>query len=533
MSKQIKLYANSIGGDIHTMSLYHTAVSNANLLITGVTPTQLSTGVTVTVADNINTFFAKVTDSGSCYNTTSSFTNSPPFQPNKRYFNVANSGSSTTPVSNNNTVQITYPVAAGPTSGSLEQTVNFLDYANFIIRADFVYPDYTSFLGWYTDETGGSLISTNNPLTISRTTFTGSDTFWARHEGFTKTYNISSSVASVNEGGNVIFTLTTTNVDGGTNVPYTITGISQADLSAGSLTGNFNVVGQIATQSFTIAADTTTEGAETMTIDLNDVTCTPRSVTINDTSTTPPATYSISANTPVNEGDTVIFTLTTANVEDGTVLPYTLTGITAADITAADLTGNFTVNSGTAQTIISLVADKTTEGTETMTLTLDNGEANQQVTINDTSILVGTLTVDSGTYSISNTTITGSYVGTLKIGYTVTTADLNLGAPRVWTSGLVKSNAGFAHSPLFYGINPIEKVMSTIGTVTPGSYSYTSSVTWTGYTGVSQQHGATPGTGSNLQQDAYSEVVSFGSGPDSWSHIGTNFTNSKIDLTFA
>mgnify|MGYP001305750131 CR=1 FL=1 len=532
MSKQIKLYANSIGGDIHTMSLFHTSVNASNLLVTGVTPTQLNTGVTVTVADSVTKFFAKVTDSGSCNNTTSSFTNTL-FQPNKRYFNVANSGSSQTPVSNNNTVQINYPVVAGPTSGSLEQTVSFIDHASFIIEANFVYPDYTSFLGWYTDETGGTLISTNNPLTITQNTFTASDSFWARHEGFTKTYNISSSKANVDEGDSVTFTLTTTNVDGGTNVPYTITGITSADLSGSALTGNFNVVGQTAAVTVNIDADTTTEGQETMTIDLDDVVCSPVSVIINDTSQTPAPTYSLSAATPVDEGDTVVFTLTTSNVADGTVLPFTITGVSAADLTGGTLTGNFTVNSNTAQTILSLVADKTTEGTETMTLALDNGGASQGVSVNDTSILVGTIIVNSGTYTVSNATITGSYVGTLQIAYTVTTADVTLGAPRVWTSGRVKSNAGFIHNPIFYGINPTEKTMATIGTVSPGTYSYTSSATFTGYTGVSQQHGATPGTGSNLLQEAYTEVVTFGSGPDSWSHVGTGFTNNSIPLTFA
>ena len=168
-----------------------------------------------------------------------------------------------------------------------------------------------------------------------------------------------------------------------------------------------------------------------------------------------------------------------------------------------------------------------------MTLALDNGGASQGVSINDTSILVGTIIVNSGTYTVSNATITGSYVGTLQIAYTVTTADVTLGAPRVWTSGRVKSNAGFIHNPIFYGINPTEKTMATIGTVSPGTYSYTSSATFTGYTGVSQQHGATPGTGSNLLQEAYTEVVTFGSGPDSWSHVGTGFTNNSIPLTFA
>jgi hypothetical protein len=530
MSKSIRLYANTIGGDITSMSLYHSTIAAPNLIAEDISPATLSgVGVTVTVPDGVNTFWAKVTDSGSCANVTSSFSNTL-FNPSKRYFTVANSGSLT------NTVQINSPIAAGPTTGSVYQTVDFDNVSSMIIQASFVYPDYTAFKGWYTEETGGTLISTDNPLTVTRFTHTASDAFWGKFEGFTRTYNLSASKATVNEGDDLTITLSTTGVDGGTPVGYTITGISQSDLSSGSLTGNFIVTSQVGTIDLTIAADATSEGQETLTIDLDDFSCDPETVVINDTSTQPAATYSISATTPVDEGDTVIFTLTTANVANGTVLPFTITGIDSDDITG-DLTGNFTVNGNTAQTIVTLVADNTTEGTETMTLALDNGGATQIVSINDTSILVGGVTINSGSLTISNTTITGSYTGTLAINYTVDTADVELGTPRVWTGGQVKCNAGFLHNPLFYGIDPIEIAMSNIGTVSPGTYTYTSTVTWSGYNGICVQHGQTPGTGSNLQQEAYCEIVTLGSGPETWTHvnntIGSGSDVSPIPLTFA
>ena len=530
MSKRVRLYAQTVGGDITSMSLYHTTFAEENKLAENISPSTLQNeGVIVTVPDGVNTFWSRVTDSGSCRNVTSSFTNTL-FNPSKRYFTVANSGSLT------NTVQINSPVAAGPTTSSVSQTVDFDNVSSMIIQASFVYPDYTAFNGWYTNETGGTLISTDNPLTVTRNTHTSSDNFWARFEGFTRTYNLSASKASVNEGDDLTITLITTGVDGGTSIEYTISGIDQNDLSAGNITGTFTVNNQSGSIDLTIAADATSEGQETLSIDLNDFTCTPETVVINDTSTTPASTYSISATTPVNEGDTVIFTLTTANVADDTTLPFTITGINGSDINES-LTGNFTVNSNTAQTIISLVSDNTTEGTETMTLALDNGEASQVVTINDTSILVGGITINSGSLSISNTTITGSYTGTLSINYTVDTADVELGTPRAWTGGQVKCQRGFLHNPLFYGIDPIEKSFATIGTVSPGTYTYTSTVTWTGYTGICVQHGAVPGTGSNLQQEAYCEMITLGSGPNTWNHIDTTFGSGSdtqpIPLTFA
>lgn len=536
MPKSVRLYANSVGSDIVSMSLYHTAVNSSNLLASGVSPATLTgSGVNVTVADDVTSFYATVTDTGSCFATTSSIFQSTLLQPNKRYFNIINSGS-TGP----NTVSIISPTAAGPSTSSLEQTVNFIDHSSLICRADFSYPDFTAFKGWFSSEVSSSatFLSSDNPLTITQTTFTGSDSFYAHFEGFLRTYQLSASVASVNEGGNFDVFLFTSGVEGGTQIPYTVSGIQSADLdsSGAALTGSFTVNNQTGSLNFIIDADATTEGVETFSIDLNDEVCDPVTVTINDTSTTPVPTYALSATTPVDEGDTVIFTLTTTNVSDGTTLPFTISGISASDINES-LTGNFTVSSNSAQTIISVVNDNTTEGSESMTLALDNGGASQVVVINDTSILVGGVTINSGSLTVSNTNITGSYQGTLAINYTVDTADVTLGTPRVWTGGQVKCQRGFLHSPLFYGIDPTEKQMGAVGTVSPGTYNYTSTVTWTGYDGTCAQHGEVPGTGSNLQQEAYCEIVSLGSGPESWTHVSSNITSGSdtqpIALTFA
>ena len=100
------------------------------------------------------------------------------------------------------------------------------------------------------------------------------------------TYSIEKSVSSVDEGASVTFTLTTTNVANGTSVPYTITGISAADITSGSLTGNFTVNNNSATVTITATADQLTEGAETATLTLDNV-ADFDSVTVNDTSLTP------------------------------------------------------------------------------------------------------------------------------------------------------------------------------------------------------------------------------------------------------
>lgn len=107
------------------------------------------------------------------------------------------------------------------------------------------------------------------------------------------------SVSEGNVASPITITLTTTGVASGTSIPYSITGISAFDIEtmvingnpvSPSLTGNFVVNSQgISTMVLIFRADQTTEGSETMILGLPTVPTTPTtSVTINDTSMTPP-----------------------------------------------------------------------------------------------------------------------------------------------------------------------------------------------------------------------------------------------------
>lgn len=191
----------------------------------------------------------------------------------------------------------------------------------------------------------------------------------------TPTYALSRSSATVDEGGTVTITLTTTNVTNGTAVPYTITGtgITAGDLGLGSLTGSFTVNANTASLVLNIAADATTEGSETFTLTLNSITPdTSVSVTINDTSIPTTPTYTLSRSTAaVTEGSFFTITLTTTNVDNGTLVPYTITGVLSDDIDGDALTGNFIINSDTDSVVFSVTDDGLTEGVETFTLTLD------------------------------------------------------------------------------------------------------------------------------------------------------------------
>ena len=528
MSKTIRIKANTAGGDISTVNLYHTSIIPANLLATDVTVGTLTgSGVLVTVDDDVTTFLTQVTDAGLCNAETSSLS-SDYLEPNKRYFQVINSGSI------GNTVQINYPTATDPTTSSVSQTVDFQNYASFVILGTYSYPDYTSFEGWYDTEHGGTLISTNNPLTVTRDTFTQGDKFYARFIGATPpvaTFTASASPTTIDEGANIAFTLTTTELTDGTTVPYTITGITAEDISVDLITGSFVVNNNSDTFTVTTTEDLLTEGTETLLLSL-DNTSGSASVQIIDTSTTPVPTYSLSATSPVDEGSVVRFTLTTANVADNTVVPFNITGITADDLEENTVTGNFTVQSNTALVEFTVVADKKTEGEEVFALNLTNGEAYQHVFVQDSSILIGDVLINSGDLTVSSNSLgaSGVLTATMTINYTVSVAPIVLGAPRAWVGGNTKCASGTNHTSNYYGFSPQEKAFSAIGSQAIGTYTYTSTVSWT-YNGTCASHTSSPLTGAGAIQNSYCQTVNLGSGPASWNHNGTNFTNTTHALT--
>jgi subtilisin family serine protease/plastocyanin len=97
------------------------------------------------------------------------------------------------------------------------------------------------------------------------------------------------------------------------------------------------------------------------------------------------ATYSLSSSAAsVNEGSSVTITLTTTNVANGTSIGYIVSGIESGDISES-LTGNFTVTGNTATATFNITADATTEGVQTMLLSLVGIGESVSVTVNDTS----------------------------------------------------------------------------------------------------------------------------------------------------
>ena len=112
-----------------------------------------------------------------------------------------------------------------------------------------------------------------------------------------------------------------------------------------------------------------------------------KQIIFDDGAATP--TFSVAASpTTINEGAGTTFTLTTSGVANGVTLGYTITGISAADLASGSLTGSFSISNNSASTTISLLADATTEGQETATLTLASTDSTGASTGSDTAAVI-------------------------------------------------------------------------------------------------------------------------------------------------
>ena len=285
----------------------------------------------------------------------------------------------------------------------------------------------------------------------------------------------------VNEGQNITWTLTTANVASGTTVPFTLSGTASSpqdysnnqpfQFTVGQ-DSNGNAIGaNTATYFVTTFADNLTDmnNPETVILTLaasdsagNVIPAnTFSTANINDTSQTP--TYSTITAQTVNEGQNMTFTLSTANVANGTTVNFAFSG-TATQGTDYTVPGalQMTINNNSATYTIATVADQITESgaSETVIMTLNatdsNGFGTNSITgtgtINDTSqapqfdCTDAGLTINNGTVgdpvtgSVSNGTLVSFNPSTYQSGSVTYTAQIT--APAANGSGVAYGNAG-------------------------------------------------------------------------------------------
>lgn len=278
---------------------------------------------------------------------------------------------------------------------------------------------------------------------------------------FSNQYSVSQSTTNVQEitSNTVQFTITTSSVHDGTTLYYTIspvTGtVNASDFTDSTTSGSIIINSSIATVTKTIRQDFTTEGNEAFIFNLRlnstsgPIVANSAQITIADTSQTP--TFSVTANTSsVNEGASVLFTITATNVTPGTVLYWTDDGTSEPEdfsdnLTSGNVTLSGTLASTSATVTRTLLNDSFTDGSETIVLNvrIDSTSgtivATATVTINDTSLTPrgsvsfttpGTYnwTVPAGVQTVSAVAIGGGGGGKTKSGTIVTGGSGGAGA---------------------------------------------------------------------------------------------------------
>lgn len=206
-----------------------------------------------------------------------------------------------------------------------------------------------------------------------------------------------------------------------------------------------------------------------------------------------------------NEGDAITFNVTVSNTPDGTYfwtieLPAT-DPISTADISGASLSGSFTVTGATGSFVITTIADRLTEVTETFSVFVRTGSTTgivlgvtDEITLADTSLTpaftvtpTNILQTASGTFTANNLGPAGTYYWTV-LDVTSTSTDFVLTSGSFTTSTL-NGDGNFAITTTLVANGPADKTFqvqvrsgSTSGTVLVTSGTVTIQTISIGYT---------------------------------------------------
>ena len=125
-----------------------------------------------------------------------------------------------------------------------------------------------------------TIVATSNSVTVNDTSIGDAS------------YTFGSIPSSINEGASGTFNVDTTNISNGTILYWTINHVTTTSADFSATSGSFTINSNTGSFNITTIADSLTEGAETFTVSIkkvdNTIVATSNSVTINDTSTSPP-----------------------------------------------------------------------------------------------------------------------------------------------------------------------------------------------------------------------------------------------------
>lgn len=140
----------------------------------------------------------------------------------------------------------------------------------------------------------------------------------------------------------------------------------------------------------------------------------------------PAPEYSMSQDsTSLNEGETVTFTITTQNVQDGTIVGFNTTGtVDAADFNDNTLTGSVSINNNSATFTRTITNDFTVgEGAENFTITLTQSGSvvatSNQIAVADSSVASYNVAAGSATVTLTSGVIVALLPDANGTGYVV------------------------------------------------------------------------------------------------------------------
>ena len=254
------------------------------------------------------------------------------------------------------------------------------------------------------------------------------------------TPTITPAADSVNEGSSLSFAVTNLGPNG--TYYWTINHVTTANADFSAVNGSFSLTGGGAQDngtgsfSLTTVADRTTEGAQTFTVSVRSgsisgtVIVTSGSITVNDISLTPAFTVTPAS---IDEGATGSFTVN--NLGAAGTYYYTINHVTTANADFSSVSGSFntaTLN-GNGTFTITTIADTTTEGAQTFTVSVRSGS------------ISGTILVTSGSVTVNDTSLTasGDTAGLYRTTYTGYFAD-----DPAWFATATVSSAAVNLSPI-------------------------------------------------------------------------------------
>jgi hypothetical protein len=345
---------------------------------------------------------------------------------------------------------------------------------------------------------------------------------------------------SVNEGSSLTFNVTGTNIVNGT---YYFTVTNSGDF--GTSSGSFTITSNAGSFSVTPTADVTTEGAETFTASVRTgstggtIVATSASITINDTSTTPTPTYSVTPSAgSVIETQTVTFNVTGTNITNGTYyysLEQSAGTIVAADFNPASLTGSFTITSNAGSIAITIATGIAYEPTDAFFMNIRTGSTSGTIVATSSAVTI----VDKRetyTYTTNGSWPQRSSTSSKFGGFSADFGGSNLASGRIISAS--SSTSSFMGSDSYTGNWTIEYwVANQSGSLAGGSYHFdmtTNGVNQGIFLYTNSTNRIIVGkTGSGSGASAYWEVntnVNLGSGSLTWKHIALVRNGSNIHL---